>query len=79
MKIVCCSVLNESAFSKLDLVDYFSVADNALMQMPRHVIRHMPHVKTLDLRRNKMTKLTEDDFRVLNFFNNLLISFHIII
>lgn len=45
-------------------MDYFSLADNALMDMQRHVLRHLPHVKTLDLRRNKIAKLTEEDFQV---------------
>lgn len=58
------SELKESVFTRLDLVDYFSLADNALMDMQRHVLRHLPHVKTLDLRRNKIAKLTEEDFQV---------------
>ncbi|XP_059055316.1 leucine-rich repeat protein SHOC-2 [Achroia grisella] len=57
------SELKESVFSKLDLVDYFSLADNSLTEMPRHILRHLPHVKTLDLCRNKITKLTVEDFR----------------
>lgn len=58
------SDLKESVFTKLDLVDYFSLADNSLTEMPRHVLQHLPHVKTLDLCRNKIVKLTEEDFRV---------------
>lgn len=58
------SELHENVFTKLDLVDYFSIGDNALPEMPKHVLRHLPRVKTLDLCRNKITRLTEDDFQV---------------
>ncbi|KAM3968689.1 leucine-rich repeat-containing larval translucida [Aphomia sociella] len=68
------SELKESVFTKLDLVDYFSLADNSLTEMPRHVLRHLPHVKTLDLCRNKITKLTVDDFRDIQEVENLVIA-----
>ncbi|KAI8430912.1 hypothetical protein MSG28_001031 [Choristoneura fumiferana] len=65
--------LEENVFTKLDLVDYFSLADNALPEMPRQVLRHLPHVKTLDLCRNKITKLTEDDFKDIQELEHLLV------
>ncbi|CAG9781972.1 unnamed protein product [Diatraea saccharalis] len=68
------SELKESVFSKLDLVDYFSLADNSLADMPRHVLRHLPHLKTLDLCRNKITSLTEDDFRDIQELEHLLVA-----
>ncbi|XP_063393736.1 leucine-rich repeat-containing G-protein coupled receptor 4 [Cydia fagiglandana] len=66
--------LPENAFTRLDLVDYFSVSDNALAEIPRHVVRHLPHAKTLDLCRNKISKLTEDDFKDLQELEHLLIA-----
>lgn len=51
-------------FTKLELLDYLSLADNSLGEMPRHVLRHLPHVRTLDLCRNNITQLAEDDFKV---------------
>ncbi|KAJ2954306.1 hypothetical protein O0L34_g2558 [Tuta absoluta] len=68
------SDLKESAFTKLDLVDYFSLADNSLAEMPRHVLRHLPHVKTLDLCRNKIIKLTEEDFKDIQEVENLVVA-----
>lgn len=68
------SELKESVFTKLDLVDYFSLADNSLTEMPRHVLQHLPHVKTLDLCRNKITKLTEEDFRDIQEVEHLLVA-----
>ncbi|XP_072930518.1 uncharacterized protein ltl [Epargyreus clarus] len=67
------SDLKESVFTKLDLVDYFSLADNSLIEMPRHVLRHLPHVKTLDLCRNKITKLTEEDFKDIQEVEHLVV------
>ncbi|XP_026730575.1 leucine-rich repeat and death domain-containing protein 1 [Trichoplusia ni] len=68
------SDLKESVFTKLDLVDYFSLADNSLTEMPRHVLQHLPHVKTLDLCRNKIVKLTEEDFRDIQEVEHLLVA-----
>ncbi|KOB67726.1 putative leucine-rich transmembrane protein [Operophtera brumata] len=65
---------SESAFTKLDLVDYFSLADNTLSELPRHVLQHLPHVKSLDLCRNKITKLTVDDFRDIQELEHLLVA-----
>lgn len=62
--ILLYSELKENVFTKLDLVDFYSLADNALTDMPRHVLRHLPHVKTLDIARNKIAKLTLEDFQV---------------
>lgn len=68
------SELKESVFTKLDLVDYFSLADNSLTELPKSVLQHLPHVKTLDLCRNKITKLTEDDFRDIQELEHLLVA-----
>ncbi|CAH0716083.1 unnamed protein product, partial [Brenthis ino] len=68
------SELKESVFAKLDLVDYFSLADNSLTEMPRHVLRHLPHIKTLDLCRNKITKLSEEDFKDIQEVENLVVA-----
>ncbi|XP_014366639.1 leucine-rich repeat-containing G-protein coupled receptor 4 [Papilio machaon] len=68
------SELKESVFTKLDLVDYFSLADNLLTEMPRHVLRHLPHVKTFDLCRNKITKLSEEDFKDIQEVEHLVVA-----
>ncbi|KAG7313187.1 hypothetical protein JYU34_000282 [Plutella xylostella] len=68
------SELHENVFTKLDLVDYFSIGDNALPEMPKHVLRHLPRVKTLDLCRNKITRLTEDDFQDIPEIEHLLVA-----
>ncbi|KAG6452311.1 carboxypeptidase N subunit 2 [Manduca sexta] len=68
------SELKESVFTKLDLLDYFSLADNSLTDMPRHVLQHIPHVKTLDLCRNKITKLTEEDFQDIQEVEHLVVA-----
>ncbi|XP_045783898.1 leucine-rich repeat-containing G-protein coupled receptor 4-like [Maniola jurtina] len=68
------SELKESVFTKLDLLDYFSLADNSFTEMPRHVLRHMPHVKTLDFCRNKITKLTEEDFKDIQELEHLVVA-----
>lgn len=68
------SDLKESIFTKLDLVDYFSLADNSLIELPRHVLQHLPHVKTLDLCRNKITKLTVEDFTDIQEVEHLLVA-----
>ncbi|CAK1554943.1 unnamed protein product [Leptosia nina] len=68
------SELRESVFAKLDLLDYFSLADNSLTEMPRNVLRHLPHIQTLDLCRNKITKLTEEDFKDIQELEHLLVA-----
>ncbi|CAF4753293.1 unnamed protein product [Pieris macdunnoughi] len=68
------SELRESVFTKLELLDYLSLADNSLAEMPRHVLRHLPHVRTLDLCRNNITQLAENDFKDIQELEHLLLA-----
>lgn len=60
----CRSHLPESSFTGLGEVEYFSLADNRLLEIPRDVLRKMPKLKTLDLGRSRISSLRNEDFRV---------------
>ncbi|XP_049833160.1 leucine-rich repeat and death domain-containing protein 1 [Schistocerca gregaria] len=57
------SLLNDEAFNGLEWVEFLSLADNALPEIPQYVLKRMPHVKTLDMGRSKISTVLENDFK----------------
>lgn len=56
--------LNSDTFDGLTKVDFFSLADNNLEVVPKHLWKGIPYVKTLDMGRSKIRELTDGDFNV---------------
>jgi len=61
---VCYSSLPESVFAGLGHAEYLSLADNSLPEVPYHVLRQMPALKTLDIGRSRLKTITDMDFQV---------------
>jgi hypothetical protein len=58
------SSLPESVFAGLGHAEYLSLADNSLPEVPYHVLRQMPALKTLDIGRSRLKSITDMDFQV---------------
>ncbi|CAH1179548.1 unnamed protein product [Phaedon cochleariae] len=54
--------LNPETFEGLTKVNYLSLADNVLEDVPQQLWKEMPNVKTLDLGRTKIKTLTSGSF-----------------
>ncbi|KAK6629018.1 hypothetical protein RUM43_002835 [Polyplax serrata] len=67
------SHLPESSFKGLEEVEYLSLADNRLLEIPRSVLRTMPKLKTLDLGRSRIANLLDEDFADLPTLRHLLL------
>lgn len=57
--------LPESSFRNLTNLGYFSLSDNHLEEIPRHVFSHMPKIVTMDLGYGRIKTILTDDFRSL--------------
>ena len=62
------SHLPESSFKGLEEVEYLSLADNQLLEIPKNVLKMMPKLKTLDLGRSRIANLLDEDFSVIYLF-----------
>jgi hypothetical protein len=56
--------LPESVFAGLGHTEYLSLADNSLPEVPHHILRQMPILKTLDISRCRLQAITDMDFQV---------------
>jgi Leucine-rich repeat (LRR) protein len=56
--------VNDTAFVGLETVVKLDLADNELSIVPRHILHHMPNIKTLNLGWSKIKTLTADDLKV---------------
>lgn len=68
------SQLPESSFVGLGSIEYLSLADSVLPAVPQHVLRHMPHIRTLDLGRNHIQGLLDADFQDLHELQHLVVA-----
>lgn len=59
-----CRALDFNTFDGLNKVDLFSLADNNLEMVPKHLWKGLPYIKTLDMGRSHIRELTEGDFAV---------------
>lgn len=65
--------LPESSFRNLSNLSYFSLADNHLEEIPRHIFTHMPRIVTMDLSHGRIKTILTDDFRHLNEIRYLVL------
>lgn len=54
--------LPESSFQNLTKIEYLSLANNDLEEIPKHILSHMPKIGTLDLGLGWIRKIHYDDF-----------------
>lgn len=65
--------LPESSFRNLSNLGYFSLSDNHLEEIPRHIFLHMPKIVTMDLGHGRIKTIFTDDFRNLNEIRYLIL------
>lgn len=50
-------------FAGLGRTQYLSLADNEVPSIPRHILSHLSLLRTLDLSRNRISRIDSDDFK----------------
>ncbi|XP_076625892.1 leucine-rich repeat-containing larval translucida [Colletes latitarsis] len=50
-------------FTGLGRTQYLSLADNEVPSIPRHILSHLSLLRTLDLSRNRISRIDSDDFK----------------
>ncbi|XP_003705877.1 leucine-rich repeat-containing larval translucida [Megachile rotundata] len=50
-------------FAGLGRTQYLSLADNEVPSIPRHILAHLSLLRTLDLSRNRISRIDSDDFK----------------
>lgn len=63
----------ESSFKNLTHTEFLSLADNALEEIPRHILNHMPYLTTADFAQGRIRKISTDDLRMLKVVRHLLL------
>lgn len=56
-------VVDGDVFAGLGRMQYLSLADNEVPSIPRHVLSHLSLLRTLDLSRNRISRIDSDDFK----------------
>ncbi|KAL9910877.1 leucine-rich repeat-containing larval translucida isoform 1-T1 [Glossina fuscipes fuscipes] len=64
----------ELPFRGLSNVEFLSLADNELEEIPKHMLNHMPIIKTLDMGKCRIRAVLQDDFKGTQMLTNLFIS-----
>uniref|UniRef100_A0A1A9WD08 Uncharacterized protein n=1 Tax=Glossina brevipalpis TaxID=37001 RepID=A0A1A9WD08_9MUSC len=64
----------ELPFRGLSNVEFLSLADNELEEIPKHMLTHMPIIKTLDMGKCRIRAVLQDDFKGTQMLTNLFIS-----
>ncbi|XP_024939208.1 leucine-rich repeats and immunoglobulin-like domains protein 1 isoform X2 [Cephus cinctus] len=57
------SSVDGDVFAGLGRTQYLSLADNEVPSIPRHVLSHLSLLRTLDLSRNRISRIDSDDFK----------------
>ncbi|CAB0029739.1 unnamed protein product [Trichogramma brassicae] len=57
-------VLNGEIFAGLGRTQYLSLADNEVPSIPRPILSHLSLLRTLDLSRNRISRIEADDFKL---------------
>lgn len=68
-----CRTLPESSFRNLSNLGYFSLSDNHLEEIPRHIFSHMPKIVTMDLSHGRIKTILTNDFRSLTDIRFLIL------
>ncbi|XP_076767001.1 leucine-rich repeat-containing larval translucida [Xylocopa sonorina] len=61
-------------FAGLGRTQYLSLADNELPIIPRHILTHLSLLRTLDLSRNRISRIDSDDFKYNPTLQHLLMA-----
>ncbi|XP_029165946.1 toll-like receptor Tollo [Nylanderia fulva] len=56
-------VVDDDVFAGLGRTQYLSLADNEVPSIPRQILSHLSLLRTLDLSRNRITRIDSDDFK----------------
>ncbi|KMQ94512.1 leucine-rich repeats and immunoglobulin-like domains protein 3 protein [Lasius niger] len=56
-------IVDGDVFAGLGRTQYLSLADNEVPSIPRHVLSHLSLLRTLDLSRNRISRIDSDDFK----------------
>lgn len=57
-------MLDGDVFAGLGRTELLSLADNEVPSVPRHILSHLSLLRTLDLSRNRISRIDSDDFKV---------------
>ncbi|PNF40024.1 hypothetical protein B7P43_G12937 [Cryptotermes secundus] len=68
------SSLPESVFAGLGRTEYLSLADNSLPDVPHHILRQMPVLKTLDISRCRLQAISDMDFQNIPDLQHLVLA-----
>ncbi|XP_067613322.1 leucine-rich repeats and immunoglobulin-like domains protein 3 [Eurosta solidaginis] len=63
----------ELPFRGLSNVEYLSVGDNELEEIPKHMLNHMPIVKTFDMGRCRIRSVLQDDLKGIKMVENIFL------
>ncbi|XP_011882957.1 PREDICTED: leucine-rich repeats and immunoglobulin-like domains protein 1 [Vollenhovia emeryi] len=56
-------IVDGDVFAGLGRTQYLSLADNEVPSVPRHILSHLSLLRTLDLSRNRISRIDLDDFK----------------
>ncbi|XP_032668461.1 protein artichoke isoform X2 [Odontomachus brunneus] len=56
-------LVDGDVFAGMERTLYLSLADNEVPSIPRHILSHMSLLMTLDLSRNRISRIDSDDFK----------------
>ncbi|KAH0955234.1 hypothetical protein HN011_011817 [Eciton burchellii] len=56
-------LVDGDVFTGLGRTQYLSLADNEVPSIPRHILSHLSLLRTLDLSRNRISRIDPDDFK----------------
>ncbi|XP_020291162.1 insulin-like growth factor-binding protein complex acid labile subunit [Pseudomyrmex gracilis] len=67
-------VLDGDVFAGLSRTQYLSLADNEVPAIPRHILSHLSLLRTLDLSRNRISRIDSDDFKYNPMLQHLFLA-----
>ncbi|KAK0181324.1 hypothetical protein PV327_003617, partial [Microctonus hyperodae] len=68
------NVVDGEVFAGLSRTLYLSLADNEIPSVPRYILSHLSLLRTLDLSRNRITRIEANDFKYNPSVQHLLIA-----
>ncbi|XP_034942707.1 chondroadherin-like protein [Chelonus insularis] len=68
------SNVDGEVFAGLGRTLYLNLADNEIPLIPRHILSHLPLVRTLELSRNRITRIDVNDFKYNPSLQHLLLA-----
>lgn len=67
-------VLDGDVFAGLGRTQYLSLADNEVPSIPKHILSHLSLLRTLDLNRNRISRIDSDDFKYNPILHHLFMA-----